>query len=80
MNILSKLTTNTSKPNSTYHHEKEILLSELDTTVKSLEAAHCRFEYITEPDLIDCTIFELNAIQLKYKFLLNKMKELEKAI
>lgn len=85
MNLLSKLTTaNTNtikkKNSNPYNPEKEKLLSELNTTIKSLEAANSRFEYTTEPELIDCTIFELNAIQLKYKFLLRKMKELEKAI
>ena len=65
---------------SWYKKEKEKLISEINSTIRTLESVNSRFEYITEPDLIDCTIFELNAVQLKYKFLLNKMKELEKAI
>ena len=85
MNLLSKFTTsNTTITNNSnikkINPEKEKLLSELHTTIKSLEAANTRFEYTTEPDLIDCAIFELNAIHIKYKFLLKKMKELEKAI
>lgn len=60
--------------------EKDKLVSEIRTTIKNLESAHSRFENITEPDLIDCTIFELNAIQTKYRFLLNKIKELDEAI
>ena len=56
--------------------EKDQLISEIYSTIRSLESAHSRFEYITEPDLIDCTIYEMKAIQLKYKFLLKKIKEL----
>ena len=68
------------KHNSKINREKERLVSEIKTTINSLESATSRFDNLTEPDLIDCTIFELNAIQTKYNFLLNKIKELEEAI
>lgn len=61
-------------------NEKEQLLKEINSTVSALESTYSRFEHVTEPDLIDCTIFELNAIQKRYKFLLNQIKKLEEVI
>lgn len=60
--------------------EKEKLLNEINSTVIALKSTYSRFENITEPDLIDCTIFELNAIQKRYKFLLKQIKNLEEAV
>lgn len=60
--------------------EKEQLLKEINSTVTALESTYSRFEHITEPDLIDCTIFELNAIQKRYKFLLTQIKKLEEVV
>lgn len=62
------------------NREKEQLLKEIDSTVIALESVYSKFENVTEPDLIDCTIFELNAIQKRYHYLLKQIKELEKAI
>lgn len=60
--------------------EKEQLLKEIHSTVTALESTYSRFEHVTEPDLIDCTIFELNAIQKRYKFLLGQIKKIEEAV
>lgn len=60
--------------------EKEQLLKEINSTVVALESVYSKFENVTEPDLIDCTIFELNAIQKRYHYLLKQIKELEKAL
>lgn len=62
------------------NREKEQLLKEIDSTVVALESVYSKFENVTEPDLIDCTIFELNAIQKRYHYLLKQIKELEKAM
>ena len=62
------------------NREKEQLLKEIDSTVVALESVYSKFENVTEPDLIDCTIFELNAIQKRYHYLLKQIKELEKAL
>lgn len=62
------------------NREKEQLLKEIDSTVIALESVYSKFENVTEPDLIDCTIFELNAIQKRYHYLLKQIKELEKAM
>ena len=42
-----------------------------------MEAAYSNFENVVDPDLIDSCIYELNAIQNRYKFLLKQMKASE---
>ena len=43
----------------------------------ALETAQNHFEQATEPSLIDCYIYEWNAAQLRYQFLLRKFKNME---
>ena len=62
------------------NREKEQLLKEIDSTVVALESVYSKFEHVTEPDLIECAIIELNAIQKRYHYLLKQIKELEKAM
>ncbi|MBD5136013.1 MAG: YaaL family protein [Lachnospiraceae bacterium] len=54
---------------------KDPLLEELARTKSAMDTAYSNFENVTEPDLIDCYIYELNAAQMRYKFLLKKVKE-----
>ena len=37
-----------------------------------LENAYAGFDYVTDPDLIDCYIYQLNAAMKRYKYLLEK--------
>lgn len=46
-------------------------------TQRDLETAYHNFENVVDPDLIDCYIYEVNAIQHRYKFLLKEVKKLE---
>jgi Protein of unknown function (DUF2508). len=57
--------------------QNEILLNELKKTKLALETAYSNFENVVDPDLIDCYIYEVNAVQKRYKFLLKQMKEQE---
>ena len=57
--------------------ERNALLSDLEKTKRALEVAYTGFDNVTEPDLIDCYIYELNAAQLRYQFLLRRFKHLE---
>ena len=59
------------------HEWKEHLLGEIRDVRRSLETAHSNFENTSDPDLIDCYIYEMNAIHFRYKYLLKKMKEYE---
>ena len=56
---------------------KENLLEDLKKTRYALEVAYSGFDNVTDPDLIDCYIYQVNAILKRYKFLLEKinMKE-----
>lgn len=57
--------------------EEEILKDELLKTKLALESAYSNFENVIDPDLIDSSIYELNAVQKRYKFLLKRAKELD---
>lgn len=56
---------------------KERLLSEIREVRRSLETAHSNFQNASDPDLIDCYIYEMNAIHLRYKYLLRQMQSLQ---
>ena len=43
-----------------------------------LDNAYAGFEYATDPDLIDCYIFQLNAAMKRYRYLLNQWNGLDK--
>lgn len=55
--------------------EDDALLDEIRKTKLALESAYSNFENVVDPDLIDCCIYEVNAVQLRYKFLLKQAKE-----
>ena len=55
----------------------EALLYEIQKTKLALESAYSNFENVVDPDLIDCYIYEVNAVQKRYKFLLKQAKMLE---
>ena len=57
------------KKKETYTIEDK-LIYEIEKTKKAYQTALSNLENIVEPDLIDCYIYELNAAQVRYKFLL----------
>ena len=52
--------------------ERNALLSDLEQTKKALEIAYAGFDNVTEPDLIDCYIYEVNSVLKRYKFLMEQ--------
>ena len=56
---------------------KQKLWDDIERTLWALETAQNHFEQATEPSLIDCYIYEWNAAQLRYQFLLRKFKNME---
>ena len=56
---------------------KEDLLEDLKKTRYALEVAYSGFDNVTDPDLIDCYIYQVNAILKQYKFLLEKISQKE---
>ena len=57
---------------------KENLLEDLKKTRYALEVAYSGFDNVTDPDLIDCYIYEVNSVQKRYKFLLELVRQMEK--
>lgn len=55
-----------------------VLLNEINKTKIAMEAAYSNFQNVVDPDLIDSCIYELNAVQNRYKFLIRQAKEAEK--
>lgn len=54
---------------------KEDLLEDLKKTRYALEVAYSGFDNVTDPDLIDCYIYQVNAILKRYKFLLEQISD-----
>lgn len=57
-------------------YEKKLILAELKRTRQALDNAYDNFQNVVDPDLIDCYIYEVNAVQQKYKYLLKQAKQL----
>lgn len=53
------------------------LLADIEKTKLALDSAYSNFENVSDPDLVDCYIYELNALQKRYKFLLRQVKEID---
>ncbi|MBB2184700.1 YaaL family protein [Lachnospiraceae bacterium MD1] len=57
--------------------ENLLLINEINKTKIALEAAYSNFENVVDPDLIDSCIYELNAVQNRYKYLIRQAKALD---
>ena len=52
--------------------ESTSILDDIERTRLDLEMAYSGFDNVTDPDLIDCYIFEVNAVLKRYKYLLEQ--------
>lgn len=67
------------KRRSTPQEEHLIALRlEIEKTEKELAVAYSNFQNVTEPELIDFYIYQVNAIQMKHQFLLREWKKCAK--
>ena len=59
--------------------EKEIveLKRQIELSKLAITSAQNQFEHVVDPVLIDCYIYELNAAQLRYQYLLRNLKACE---
>ncbi len=57
--------------------EERNLRNEIERSKTAIDAARNHFEQVVDPTLIDCYIYELNAAQLRYQFLLRRFKSRE---
>ena len=55
-------------------YDEKYLVEEINMTKAALSAAYANFDNATDPDLIDCYIYQLNSEQKRYKYLLQKAK------
>ncbi len=60
-----------------YDANIEQLMEELKQTEDAMDRAYANLSYVVEPELIDCCIYELNAVQLRHKFILSQVKTVE---
>lgn len=57
--------------------ERRQLISELRQTQNELERAFNHLDQVVDPILVDCTIHEIEAAQLRYRFLLNRVRSID---
>ena len=55
--------------------KKPTIYEELEKTKAALEIAYSGFDNVTDPDLIDSYIYEVNAIMKRYRYLLQRVAE-----
>ena len=55
------------------------LMEDLTLTKNALDTAYANFETVVDPDLIDSSIYELQSIQMRYRFLLRQASLLEES-
>ena len=48
----------------------ELLREEIKKAMTALESAYCGFDNATDPDLIDCYIYQVNSALKRYRYLL----------
>lgn len=57
--------------------EKNNILEDIAKTKYALEIAYSGFDYVTEPDLIDSYIYQVNAVLKRYKYLIEEAAKLD---
>lgn len=58
------------------NYDRQNLLDEIQRAQNAMDSAYSGFEQATEPDLIDCYIYMINAASKRYKFLIERAKSL----
>ena len=56
---------------------RELLLSDIEKTQYALEIAYSGFDNVTDPDLIDCYIYEIDSALKRYRFLLQQAERMQ---
>ena len=56
---------------------RQQLLEDIRKTKSALDCAYSNFANVVDPDLIDCSIYELKAVQMRYRFLLKQAELLD---
>ena len=56
-------------------YEDDPIYMEISQTIAALNEAYAGFDEALDPDLIDSYIYEINALTLRYHFLLKQSKQ-----
>ena len=67
------------KRNTVRDQERRTLLEGLSQTRLLIAQAYSGFNTARDPDLIESYVFEINALQSRYSYLLRRVKELDGA-
>lgn len=65
------------KAEPAYDTRREQLLDDIRKTKFALDCAYSNFENVVDPDLVDSSIYELKAVQMRYRFLLRQAELLD---
>ncbi|MBO5485945.1 MAG: YaaL family protein [Eubacterium sp.] len=76
MIFLNKKSTQQKQKSKDIAELKE-LKEQIEISKMAISSAQNQFEHVVDPTLIDCYIYELNAAQLRYQFLLKNLKSRE---
>ena len=68
--------TGSSVANKTLNNINE-KLSDIEKTQHALEIAYSGFDNVTDPDLIDCYIYEIDSALKRYRFLLQQAERMQ---
>ena len=56
------------------------LRRELGKTAQALRSAYDKFNYVSEPEMVESCIYEINSLQARYSYLLRCIKGTETAV
>lgn len=54
--------------------ERQALLAEYEDTLCQLRQIRAAFQQVTDPELVSACVYEMNAMQQRYTYLLQRMK------
>ena len=58
---------------------RQQLMEDLARTKSALDRAYSNFENVVDPDLVDSSIYELQDVKLRYRFILRQASLLEES-
>ena len=57
--------------------ERDALIEELRETQRNLSAANARFNTVTQPELIEQCVYEVNALKARHAYFIRVLREEE---
>ena len=76
----TRLFTFPRRPESPQEQERQVLLESIQQTRLMIHQAYTGFNTVEDPDLIEAYVYEINALQARYSYLLRQVREMDSAI